>query len=183
MSSRILGVFVVSLVLLGCGFQPMYAPAYSSSSADTAGNADIAAFFRNLDIAQINDRRGQILRGYLIRMLEQGSEGASRRYELNVTLSESTSDLAVKKSAFASRANLTERATFSVLDRTTRQVIFSSSAEMLSGYNIFSSEFQTLAAEKGARERALEQLAEEIRNSLGALYVQSISNKSGKAPS
>ena len=42
-----------------------------------------------------------------------------------------------------------------------------------SGYNIFQSEFQTLMAEKGARKRALDDLAQQIRMRLASYLINS----------
>ncbi|MDA0998594.1 MAG: LPS assembly lipoprotein LptE [Proteobacteria bacterium] len=161
------------MLLCGCGFRPLYAPELgaSISSPDTA-SPDIAAIFRQMEISQIKDREGQILRGHLIQLLQPDGADASASYILIVNLTGSKSNLAVKKSAFATRANLTVRASFSVSSRSTKSGIASSTAEVTSGYNVFTSEYQTLAAERGARERALEELAHEIHARLGAILVQ-----------
>ncbi len=152
------------LILAGCGFQPVYAPAGSGG----AGDGFVPAALRQMSVEHIRDREGQILRGHLLRLLHPAGAAPNIRYVLLITLSESKSNLAVKKSAFSTRANLTMSAGCTVKDRETGEALFSTNVQVTSGYNIFQSEYQTLAAERGTRERALEELAYEIRSRLGA---------------
>ncbi len=66
----------------------------------------------------------------------------------------------------ATRANLTIVANYVLKSRVSgadNKVVFSGSVKTTSGYNIFTSEFQTLSAEKSARERALKDVAQQLR--------------------
>jgi len=115
----------------------------------------------------MKDRVGQQLHNELERLLHPG--GAAPRYtsRLQAELKESTSSLAVKKSAFATRGNLTVTANYILRETSTGQTLLSASNAITVSYNIFSSEFETLMAEKDARKRAVRELAQEIRIRLG----------------
>ena len=119
-----------------------------------------------MEIGQIADREGQFLRNELIELMHPSGRAQIVEYDLGVILSESKSGLAVRRSSDATRANLTMTATFELKTREVgedNRVIFSGSVKTTSGYNIFTSEFQTLSAEKSARERALKDVAQQLR--------------------
>jgi LPS-assembly lipoprotein len=98
---------------------------------------------------------------------------AKPRYVLKVTLTESVQDTAIQRTAFAVRANLVLNAAFSLHDTTTRGSVFSGNAISTAGYSHQFAEYGTLAGEKDARERAVRDMAEEIRIRLGAYFKRS----------
>ena len=53
--------------------------------------------------------------------------------------------------------------TYSLIDPATGKAVTTGSVNATSGFNIFQSEFQTVIAEQGARERALNSVAEGMR--------------------
>lgn len=167
--SRLFLLGVALLAASGCGFRPLYAP-----PAEDAEGRSVYAFdlLRGVEIANIPDREGQYLYNQLSRLLHPQGRGGATTYVLNVTLAESTTSLAVQKNALATRANLSVRGSFS-LAAVGRPAVqpgqgqaganYSGLVTVTSGYNIYDSEFQTLAAKKGARERALDDLAQQVR--------------------
>ena len=115
----------------------------------------------------MKDRIGQQLHNELERLLRPDGTAPKYGYRLNAELNESTSSLAVKKSAFATRGNLTVTARYALLEFATGKSLLNESNAITVSYNIFSSEFETLMAEKDARQRAVRELAQEIRIRLG----------------
>ncbi len=162
-------LLTLALVMLaGCGFQPVYA----TRQVEDGSAQNAFAAFRGVQINQIDDREGQYLRNRLVRLIHPSGRSGPVTHSLTVTLSESTTSLAVARSAVASRANIRVSASVDLQAVTGREGeaenSFSNTFSATSGYNIFNSEFQTLAAEKGARERAINDLAEQIRLRLAA---------------
>lgn len=164
--------FILAAVLLtaSCGFRPLYAPAGSDSTNEQAFAFDV---FRKIDIGLIPDREGQFLRNELIRLLQPSGRARVAEFGLGIKLSESKTDLAVRQSSDATRANLTIFATYSVASFVTENEFAAGSVQSTSGYNIFNSEFQTLSAEKSARERALNDVAQQIRLRLATEFIRS----------
>lgn len=162
------GVLAAALVfaVAACGFRPLYAPPAEDVSGEGVYAFDI---FKSIAIENIQDREGQYFRNELVRLLHPGGRSGVARYRLDVKLQESTANLAVQRSAVATRANLTIAAQFVLRDLQEGTTTVSGGVKTISGYNIFQSEFQTLMAEKGARERALEDLAQQLRTRLAAL--------------
>ena len=95
------------MVVAGCGFQPFHGERSAASSAGLA----------NFDIALIADRTGQMMRNELLQQMQPLGAVASPRFVLGVKLTESLTDLAIRKDNVATRANLTLIAQFSVVSR------------------------------------------------------------------
>lgn len=151
-------VGMIGLWLGACGFQPLYG---------TGSGSRVIADFSRVQVAPMRDRIGQQLHNQLERLLHPRGAAPQYRYRLQAKLNESTSSLAVKKSAFATRGNLTVTANYSLLEVSTRRSLVNASNAITVSYNIFNSEFETLMAEKDARKRAVRELAQEIRIRLG----------------
>jgi LPS-assembly lipoprotein len=158
------------MALSGCGFQPLYG---------SGGTGEVPRAFASIDIAPLKNREGQFLHNELRRLIQPNGRAGPTRYRLVTTISESKTNLAVKKSAFATRANLKITARFSLFDGRSLQSVLSATSSSTSGYNIFSSEFQTLMAAKSARENALRKVAQEIRAILGAHFKRPRAGQTG----
>lgn len=145
---------VIALLLAGCGFRPLY---------KTGANSDEAAL-ASVDVVTIKDRIGQQLRNLLIENLAPRGRATRTDYRLTVTLTESKTRLAIRKDETATRAKLTIEASFRLLAlKNPRLGAFAGRAQSTNGYNILTSDFATLSAERDARDRSLRTLAQEIR--------------------
>ena len=158
--SRILIAVTGSAALAGCGFQPLHS---QTSGASAAGLAEIR-------IVPIADRIGQQLHNLLLDKLTPMGPPSAARYVLQVTLSESLQNLAVRKDEVATRANLVMHARFTLVRAHDNSTLLSTSAISANSYNILSEEFATLSAENDARARAVRELSDEIRTRI-AIYL------------
>lgn len=142
------------LMLTACGFQPVYSEQRNASAAALA----------SIEISQIGDRRGQVLRTLLRTRLSPKGPTGRALYRLTVKLTESKAELALRKDESATRANLTLTAAF-VLERLPPYPpgIARGNSISTNSYNVLDSDYATLSAENDARNRALRTLAEEIR--------------------
>ncbi len=147
----------VILLFTGCGFRPLYG---------THGTVNVSDELARVEVAQIPDRIGQQVRNGLLTALAPRGPSESSVYVLSVALTEGISALAVKKSAFATRANFRLTARYSLTERTTGRTLFNGSSTSTSAFNILDSEFATLMAENGAKDRAIKDVVEDIRNKL-----------------
>lgn len=158
----------IALILSGCGFQPLYG---------VHSDGQVIEDLSFVNVAPMADRIGQQLHNELERLLHPNGKAPRARYRLSAELTESKSSLAVKKSAFATRANLKVTATYRLQQAYSGEQRFSSSNSITVSYNIFDSQFATLMAEKDARKRAIRELAQEIRIRL-AVYLRDPSKSS-----
>ena len=150
------------MVVAGCGFQPIHGERSAASSAGLA----------NFDIALIADRTGQMMRNELLQQMQPLGAVPSPRFGLGVNLTESLTNLAIRKDNFATRANLTLVAQFSVVSRTDGSLLFSGQARSVNSYDILTSDFATLSAHTDAQRRAVRQLALDIKERLAVWLVQ-----------
>ena len=102
-SFRIIFLLAALGFLGGCGFQPLY-----GKSFDAYAPVEFAA----IKVKPIHDRIGQQLHNHLLSLLKPGGRPKKPRYVLAATVSESTASLGLRKSAFATRANLTLKANY-----------------------------------------------------------------------
>ena len=145
---------IMALILASCGFRPLY---------QSGGGSDGAAL-ATVEVARIKDRSGQRLRNLLTEGLSPQGRSVRTDYRLTVSLTESRVSLAIRKDAMATRANLTIKAVFKLAALHNRNLgTFEGSALSTSSYNILTSAFATLSAERDARNRSLRAIAEEIR--------------------
>lgn len=151
------------LVLSGCGFQPLYG---KGSAGYTISE------FSRIQIQPIKDRAGQLLHNQLLTSLNTKGAPGNPLYLLDILTDEATSSLAVRKSAFATRANLKVTANFRLLSTKGNKPLFSGTSAITVSYNILDSDFATLSAEKDARKRAVREIAEDIRIQLGTYFAQ-----------
>lgn len=155
-------VGIVALLSAGCGFQPIY-----SGRQGAVIQGDLSA----TKIEVIEDRTGQLLHNELLNLINPKGRPQTPKYVLTVTLNETKQELAVKKSAIATRANLIFRASFVLKTTLTGSTtLVSGQSRITTSYNILAGEFATLAAEKDARQRAVHEIAANIANRLAAHF-------------
>lgn len=154
-----LAVGTAGLTLSACGFQPMYGG--SSGGAVTANLGQV-------EIARINDRNGQVLRNALERRFERSKNAQKKLYLLTITLQETIDEIGLSKDSFATRADMILSATFSLTaDKT---ALLGGTSEGIASYNILDQQYATVVSEKDARNRAIEQIADDITRRISAYF-------------
>ena len=146
-----------ALVLGGCGYRPVYGDRSAAVAADGA-----RANLGSVKILGIADRRGQILRNYLLDRMTPGGEPATPRYVLSVTTTESRRFTSSRADGTATRADLVIVARYSLRDATSDLVVFVDRSEGLATYNLLTARYASVASEDEARSRAAEQIADEM---------------------
>ncbi|PQA88180.1 LPS assembly lipoprotein LptE [Hyphococcus luteus] len=144
-----------ALLLSGCGFRPLYATAEGETPVSrlvavrTVAAPDIVAPYI---VEALHGRMGAV-----------GDE--TPRYDLYVEANEQAQRLAVQIDATVTRYNYRLSARYRVVDSVTGER-FEGSARAVTSYNIVSSQYSTLFAERTAIEKAARLLAEEIERDL-----------------
>lgn len=156
------GVRILSLIaaaaiaLAGCGYRPLY------GDRGAVGGADVRKHLAEVKIAGIADRRGQILRNYLLdRMNPQGEPGQAR-YVLSVTTTEVARVTDSRADGTATRSDLVIGARFSLRDANSDTVVYVDRTESVSTYNLLTNRFASVASQDEARRRAMEYMADQI---------------------
>ena len=162
MLRKLITTFLACLIVSGCGFDPIYG---------NRGPTRVNDEFSYIGVTSIKDRIGQKLRNSLVHQLQITGPLKKRKYDLNVELEESIQSLAVRKSAFATRANLTVTAKYMLVSAERPKTLLQSSEHATVSYNIYNSKFATLVAHRSAQERAIRSLSKDIVISL-AIYFE-----------
>lgn len=166
--SRFLALGLCALLVQGCGFRSLYGGGRDSEAA-----TELAT----IRVEPIADRIGQQLRNHLLDLLNPRGQAADPRYVLLVQLNGSTQGLAVAKSDLSTRSNYRLVANYRLVGARDKQSIFDGSKIVVSSYNVLTSDFATLIAEKDAKARAVQEIAEGIRIQLAVYFAQSRSDR------
>jgi len=160
----VIGALLVAGLMAGCGFRPLHG---GSSPGVADGTSQELAL---IAVAPIKDRLGQELHNQLLDLLSPRGRPRKPIYTLHVDLSQSIQLLAVRKSEFATRANLSAAASFSMTDARGGKTIFEGQSLAVTSFDVLSSEFGTLTAEKDAGRRAVTDLAQDMRNRIAVFF-------------
>lgn len=156
------------LVLGACGFEPLY--------GEKERGIETEALLSQITVPPIADRLGQLVRTELTNRLNPRPAPAPV-YSVSVTLTESSQGLAVRRDASATRANLIINASFALSAISGGEPLVSGEIRSINGYDILTSDFATLAAEKDARRRGARDVADAIVDRL-SIYMSRVANQS-----
>lgn len=160
---------VFALATAGCGFRPLY----MKNSVDPGVTEDLARIKIMNVIADEakNDRLGQQMHNLLRQRLNPDGAPAAPQYLLENNLSVSLARTGIQITDEATRARLTVRVSFRLLDAASRKVLYSGTEQSVNSYNVVDSQYATLSAEKDAGQRAVREMSDSIRIRL-AVYFQ-----------
>lgn len=149
-----LGIAVVAALLPGCGFQPLYATADGG-----------AAGLRNVALSQVEapETIESVVRRAFERRMSMAP--AEARYDLTVRTSEQAERLAVQIDASVTRYNYRLVGDYTLVERATGARI-KGNVVSIASFNVVDSQYSTLHAEAAAREKAANQLAEDIERDI-----------------
>jgi len=149
------------LVLGACGFQPLY----GTTSAGQSVSNELAA----VRIAPLQERNGQILHNLLRDRLNPYGQPVEPRYQLSIAVSQVSEETGIRRDETASRAVLTLYAAYSLVDAQ-GAVLTQGQARSSSAYNILDSSYASAVARQDAQERALTELAEDLKLRLASYF-------------
>ncbi|WDI32783.1 hypothetical protein PUV54_06180 [Hyphococcus flavus] len=171
MSWRILAACAFFVLLPACGFQPIY--------ATQEGSAPVIRQVEVVSIAAPESLVSTLTDALNARMPPQ--RGVEQRYALYLQTRERAERLAVQIDATVTRYNYRLIGRYTVLDRETGER-FRGVARAVTSYNIVSSQYSTLFAERKAVEKAAQQLSEEIERDLLIRFAEPPENRSDLDP-
>jgi LPS-assembly lipoprotein len=150
------GIALAALLLLlaGCGFHPLYAP-----TAATTTDPRLAA----IQVPQIPERIGQRLTIALRDAFNPSGAAVDPLYRLQVTLTTTRSETALRKDGTATRAEISVAASYRLFDIAAGRMATFGTAQSTSSVDLVVNEYANRVAEDDARTRAVEDLARELQ--------------------
>lgn len=145
----------LTLLLAGCGLQPMYAGGTSSPVAQ-----GLAA----IKVAPIEGKAGWLMHNALVDRLAAvgGTDSPSARYRLDVRLDDSLEGLGLLSNDTIARERRTLRARYQLVDTGNGEIVLDATAGSDAGIDVVSSEYATIAAEQTALENLSRDVADRI---------------------
>lgn len=159
------GILAAALLtaLSACGFKPLYGT--NSATHAPAAMDEFAA----IEIPALPNATGQALRNMLIDELHHGGPAQSFKYRLNVVVRESDINLGLQANATSTRGQVRIQAEYWLFDAQSGKALVHESVRTSTGYNILVNQFATVLSSTDARDRSLQQVADEMTRHL-ALY-------------
>ena len=162
-AARLLLLAAACGLLAACGFQPLYA---ETDEAGVTPSADLAAIY----VVPLTDRGGQIFHNLLRDRLNPRGQPSNPAYRLEVDVSESVQEVAIRSDETATRANLRLTANFRLSRSDSGETLLAGDSKAITSYNILTSQFATYTSEEDARKRGLRELSDNIRKQLGTFF-------------
>jgi len=159
-------IAVACLTLSACGFKPLYGVDSASHRPSTAKE------FAAIDIPTLRDRLGQQMRNMLIDSLHPGGAAAEFRYRLNVSLKEIDLNIGLQENATATRGQVRLTAQYWLVDTESGKTLQHETIRTSTGYNILADQFSSILSTDDARQKGLQQVADDITQRLALYFVQ-----------
>lgn len=157
-------MFVVALFnAAGCGFEPLY--------RINGKEKDVVKQFSLIQITPIENRVGQQLRNLLKDKINPKGSPSNPVYSLSVTLKETRNNLVILQDATSTFAQIRLRASFKLINISSKQSLIKGTTASIAIFNINESEYANIKAEASAKARAAGEISEAIRTRL-ALFLR-----------
>jgi len=162
-----IGMLIV-LCLTACSYQPMYSG--KKDSSEKTFEKPASQGLSEVEVANIPDRAGQILRNDLIDRINYIGYSDKTNYLLTIKLSETRDDLGLKKDDTSSLYVYKMTANAALRDKRTGKIVKKFTVKAESTVNVIREQFSILVASETGRKRALKQIADIIINRLGLYF-------------
>jgi LPS-assembly lipoprotein len=168
---RALIAVAATLLLQGCGFEPLYA----DTSATGSG---VSTTLSTIFVEPISDRIGYELRNDLLDRLDTTSSVTNARYRLRLNITELEEPVVFQPNTSITRYNYTLTAHYDLVARDDAQPVKSGDITAFAAYNVAASPYlySTVAAQRDAKNRAANDIAERIRIEL-AVYLRQVAQQ------
>jgi LPS-assembly lipoprotein len=166
----------LSLALSACGFHPLY------GNVGTSGN--IGAMLSGIYVEPIPDRVGYELRNDLLDLFNATGAADGNPYRLKLSLSEEEEAVILQPNTAITRYNYTLTAHYDLVRRAETMPVKSGDVSALTAYNVASAPFLfgTVTAERDAKDRAANEIADRIRTQLAVYFRQAALASANPSP-
>jgi|GraSoi_2013_40cm_1033754.scaffolds.fasta_scaffold16505_2 LPS-assembly lipoprotein len=158
--------------LAACGFQPLYGD----------GGSQVGPILSNVYVEPISERIGYELRNDLLDLFNATGSADSAAYRLKLGLTETEEGVVLQPNTAITRYNYSLVAHYELFPKGSTSAIKIGDVTALTAYNVASAPFlyATVTAQRDARNRAANQVAERIRTEL-AVYLRGSQQRAASA--
>lgn len=170
---KLAAIAACGLLAAGCGFHPLYA-------VPDMPHGDMQKTLQSIYVEPVPDRLGYHLRNQLIDILDGRSQAPGAAYRLRVYLKQKSEAIGIQSQTAPggltqtaiTRYNDTLTAEYELIDAATNAVVTKGVETGLTSYNVLSSPYATLVAQRTADRHAAEDIADRIRIDLAVFFAQ-----------
>jgi len=163
MATRRAALLGLCAVLGSCGFRPLL------KSEDGPGvREELAA----VEVPGLTGRIGYLVRDDLLDQLNPAGIQVPERYSLDIRLRERVGALGIQLDNTITRYNLTLVARFSLIDSSTRRILYRAIVRRVASYNAIRAPFAELSAQRDAERRAAREVSTDIRTQLALHFTR-----------
>jgi LPS-assembly lipoprotein len=168
---RALMVIAGMLLLQGCGFEPLYG---SATPMGTGVSTQLSTIY----VEPISERVGYDLRNDLLDRLDGTTNAGTASYRLKLYVTELEEPVVFTPNTSITRYNYTLTAHYDLVARDATQPLKSGDVTAFAAYNVAASPYlySTVAAQRDAKNRAANDIAERIRLEL-AVYLRLVAQQ------
>ena len=152
------------LFLAACGFSPIY-------GSHGKGSSPVSRQLSSVQIENIPDRNGQMLRNKLIDRMHTYGRPAKPEARLEVSMGSTESAMGIQKDATTSRSQLSMTASFKLTDMNGK-ILHQGGAHAVASYSKLDAQYGTLASQRDAYDRAINEIGEQIVNNIALYYAE-----------
>jgi len=162
---------MIALTLAACGFQPLYG---NSGAPGPGVGATLSAVY----VEQIPDRVGYELRNDLLDRLDATGNASEARYRLKLFLFEKEDPVLFQPNTAITRYNYTLTVHYDLVPKEGADAVKSGDVTAFAAYNVAAAPFlyATVTAQRDAKNRAANEIAERIRTEL-AVYLRQVAQQ------
>ena len=155
-------LIALAVVATACGFKPLHS---------SMGGA-VPAVLSSVDIAPIPSRLGQVVRNHLLDRLTPLGEPAVAKYRFVVSLRVDKEPLAIAREDSVTRFNVSLQANYHLVHVTSGKSVLHGEARSTASYNLVSSDYANLVAERDAKLRAAREVSDEMKTHLSVYLAE-----------
>jgi LPS-assembly lipoprotein len=154
----------IAFALAGCGFHPLY----GRNDTDPRVGPNLSAIF----VEPVSDRVGYELRNNLLDLFNATGQIDTSQYRLKLALTEMEEAVVLQQNTAITRYNYTLNAHYDLIPKASTTPVKSGNVSALTAYNVAAAPFlyATVTAERDAKNRAANDIAERIRTELAVYF-------------
>ena len=152
----------LAAVATACGFEPLH----------SSGGGAVPSVLASVDIAPIPNRLGQVVRNHLLDLLTPLGEPTVPKYQFIVSLRVAKEPLAIARDESVTRFNLSLQADYHLVHIPSGNSALKGEARSIASYNLVSSDYANLVAERDAELRAAREVSDEMKVHLSVYLSQ-----------
>jgi LPS-assembly lipoprotein len=159
----LLGTGLLGAGLAGCGFHPLYAD-HGHDGSDTA--------LASVEVDQIRDRLGQVLTNQLRDGFNPTSAAVPARYELEVSLTSSQYDSALRSDGTASHTSIRISANYVLRNLADKKTALTGNVRADNGLDVLDNQYANTIGVKTEELRAVRDVGDQIHEKIAIFLRQ-----------